>query len=187
MSAPGRVTGIILAGGRGRRVGNRDKGLIAWRGRPLIAHVSARLQPQVGSLLISCNRNAISYRSFCEHTVEDKRGDYQGPLAGLEAARELIDTPYTAICPCDTPRLPTDLVTRLLDGVNRADADIGFADDGERMHYLCALLRTECLGTLPGFLDGGRRAVKEWYADHTCTRVDFSDCAGSFANFNNLL
>lgn len=184
------TTGLILAGGAGRRVDGRDKGLIEWRGRPLAAHVAASLSPQVDQLLISCNRNFERYADIAAITIADSRRDFQGPLAGIEAATPHIKGNYLAISACDTPELPGDLVQRLLQALlNASDGqcDIAFAHDGEQAQYLCAVLRTSCLDTLPAYLDSGQRAVRHWYHSHRHLSVDFSDEAARFRNLNYKL
>jgi molybdopterin-guanine dinucleotide biosynthesis protein A len=189
MDATHNITGLILAGGAGSRMGHRDKGLILWQGKPLIALVSDCLKSQVGELLISCNRNFSRYAEFAARTVADNRRDYQGPLAGLEAAYPYISTDLVAVVSCDTPHLPTDLVARLvaplLTGVAGAP-DICYAHDGVRAQYLCAVLRRDCLSSLPHFLDDGHRAVRDWYGSQNATAVDFSDRAACFRNYNKL-
>ena len=189
MSTIPRTTGLILAGGAGLRVRGRDKGLIPWCGMPLAAQVAARLRPQVDVLLVSCNRNLEEYAAFADATVCDTRRDFQGPLAGLEAAIPLITSEFVVISPCDTPLLPGDLARRLLDALDGADggeADISYAHDGTRGHYLCAALRSHILPSLHTFLDGGQRAVRHWYEQHRCAVVDFSDSANCFSNHNYL-
>lgn len=183
------TTGLILAGGAGRRVDGRDKGLIVWHDRPMVAHVADRLRPQVDRLLISCNRNFAQYAAIASETIADTRRDYQGPLAGIEAAIEHIHTDYFVISACDTPTIPGDLVQRLLQPMLATDGkriDICFAHDGERGQYLCAALRSACLATLPEYLDNGQRAVRHWYESQRCVAVDFSDEADSFSNFNHM-
>lgn len=183
------VTAIILAGGAGRRVGNRDKGLILWRDKPLIAHVSDRLQPQAQTILISCNRNTDEYRRYGAQVIPDRRGGYAGPLAGLEAAGPHIKSPYALVVACDIPLLPLDLGERLLYPLiteSKEGSDICYAHDGERGHYLCAAMRSECLKSLSGFLDEGNRKVRDWLAMHRTTVVDFGDQQEAFRNFNSL-
>jgi len=183
------ITGLVLAGGAGRRVDGRDKGLIDWQGRPLVTHVVERLRPQVGRILISCNRNRAAYRALADGTVGDRRGDFQGPLAGLEAAREVIATPLLLVCACDMPLLPEDLATRLTAALlapQDAPLDICYAHDGEREQYLCAALRSACLASLEAYLATGQRAVRGWYSTLRVQAVDFSDKAGCFANCNRL-
>jgi len=189
MSSSRDTTGLILAGGAGMRVGGADKGLLPWRDEPLAAHVARRLRPQVTHLLISCNRNRDFYTTLADATVTDSRRNFQGPLAGLEAAIPQVTGAYLIIVPCDNPLLPLDLVERLLDpllSAARPAADISYAHDGERDQYLCAALRASVLPSLPPFLDEGHRAVRLWYARHRCTVVDFSSEADCFANFNHL-
>ena len=183
------VTGLILAGGAGRRVGERDKGLISWHGKPLIAHVSNCLKPQVSELLISCNRNVSHYEEFCAQTVTDNRGNFQGPLAGLEAASPFILTDFIVVVGCDTPHLPKDLVSRLIAPLAANDThspEISYVHDGVRAQYLCAAIRSGCLKFVTHYLDGGYRAVGDWYKTRDTVTVDFSDCTSNFRNYNRL-
>jgi molybdenum cofactor guanylyltransferase len=183
------ITALILAGGAGRRVGHQDKGLITWQGKPFIAHVCEVLKPQVDDILISCNRNFAHYANFCSRTVSDNRRDFQGPLAGLEAATPFIKTELLVVVSCDMPQLPPDLVTRLTSPLSSTAADapaISYAHDGIRAQYLCAALRRDCLYSLTDFLDDGRRAVKDWFSDRNAIAVDFSEQQSCFRNFNRL-
>jgi molybdopterin-guanine dinucleotide biosynthesis protein A len=189
MISTDNITGLILAGGAGRRVGHRDKGLLTWQGKPLVAHVHDCLQPQVGRLLISCNRNFASYHAFAALTVADGRDSFQGPLAGIEAAIPHVDTEFLVVVSCDMPQLPADLVQRLIAPLHTGKADgpqISYAHDGVRAQYLCAAMKRESLATLPGFLDAGHRAVKDWYSSRRTTIVDFANQATCFVNFNEL-
>lgn len=186
MATTGAATGLILAGGAGRRVGGRDKGLLTWRGQSLAAHVAQRLRPQVGRLLISCNRNEPFYATLGDATVFDNRTDFQGPLAGLEAAAPQIGSEFLVIVPCDMPLLPPDLAQRLLGALEPGSSDISYAHDGARDQYLCAAIRVAVLPSLRGFLDEGQRAVRHWYARHRYCSVDCSDQAGCFGNYNRL-
>ena len=184
-----RITGLVLAGGAGRRVGGRDKGLILWQGEPLVAHVCKLLKPQVGHILISCNRNHSQYQTFSEHIISDGRRDFQGPLAGLEAAWPYIPSEVLVVASCDTPLLPQDLVSRLASPLatgTRGTPDICYAHDGARAQYLCAAIRRDCLSTLSRFLDEGHRAVHKWYEQLHAVPVDFSDQNSKFRNFNML-
>lgn len=189
MTSAANITGLILAGGAGRRVGCRDKGLLPWQGKSLVTHVAQRLQPQVGRLLISCNRNFTQYQQIAETTVADTRRDFQGPLAGLEAAAPHIHTRLLVVVACDIPLLPDDLVQRLvaaLDDTGKNNPALSYAHDGERGQYLCAAMLTECLPTLTAFLDEGHRAVRRWYQRQNSIAVDFSDRAACFINYNYL-
>lgn len=189
MVSKANVTGLILAGGEGRRAGHRDKGLIQWRDKPLISHVIDRLAPQVGELLISCNRNFLEYERFGPRTVADLRRDFQGPLAGIESAAAHVKTDLLVVVCCDTPELPVDLVHRLIapllsQGVKAPG--VSFAHDGARAQYLCAAMTHQSLATLPGFLDEGHRAVRDWYSRQNALEVDFSDRMDCFSNYNWL-
>ncbi len=189
MTEVNEVTGLILAGGAGRRVGGQDKGLVLWQGKPLISHVAARLQAQTSTLIISCNRNIEQYKSLGFPIVEDQRSGFEGPLAGIEAAKSRITTSYVAVVACDTPLLPDDLVQRLLAPLCADTEDapvVSFAHDGQRNQYLCAVIKTECLTDLSDFLQQGHRAVKHWYRQNPHVSVDFSDEYDSFQNHNYL-
>ena len=135
------ISGLVLAGGAGRRVQGSDKGLLPWHGEPLVVHVVNRLTPQVDQLLVSCNRNRDRYGEIATLTQSDLRADYQGPLAGLEAAAADILHPLLLVVPCDSPALPLDLAERLAAPL-QADAqiDITWARCPQRNHYLHALL-----------------------------------------------
>lgn len=189
MVSVNNITGLILAGGAGRRVGHRDKGLILWHGKPLVAHVSACLKHQVGEILISCNRNVADYEKYAAQTLVDHRAGYQGPLAGLEAVSPCIRTDLLVVVSCDMPHLPSGFVARLLAplATGRDDGpEISFVHDGIRAQYLCAAMRTQCLASLTGFLDEGHRAVRDWYEGRRTVAVDFSDQMDCFRNYNTL-
>ena len=183
------ITGLVLAGGAGTRVGGQDKGLLQWNGKPLVFHAAKRLQAQTGQVLISCNRNLNEYKQLGFPTIEDHRANFQGPLAGIEAARGSIKTDYVAIVACDTPLLPSDLVARLLHPLLE-DRDqppfISFAHDGEREQYLFSVMDVRCLESLSNFLEQGQRAVKHWYRQNPHVTVDFSDQRDAFRNYNYL-
>lgn len=179
------ITGLVLAGGAGRRAGNRDKGTIPWQGEPLIAHVCERLQPQVRNIVISCNRNRDFYQRYAPTTRADLRSDYQGPLAGLEAAQPHIDTEFLLVVPCDMPQLPAELARVLIRPLLESEkVSISFARAQGDNHYLCALLRTSCLSSLTAYLDKGGRAVRHWYAECGALAVDVDACPEAFLNLN---
>lgn len=183
------ITGLVLAGGAGRRAGNRDKGLIEWRGIPLIEHVLQRLEPQVGQVTISCNRNIPQYKRYGFPTVRDTRAKFQGPLAGLEAAAQVLETEFLVVVACDIPLLPLDLVPRLLHPLvvpSGESALLSYAHDGTRGQYLCAAMRRGCLLSLAAFLEQGHRTVHHWYESKDAVSVDFSAQKESFTNFNKL-
>jgi molybdenum cofactor guanylyltransferase len=179
------ISGLILAGGAGNRVQGRDKGLLQWQGSPLVAHVARRMRPQVDQLLISCNRNSGQYASYADDLISDLRPNYQGPLAGIEAAADKVQGKYLVVVACDTPMLPRDLVQRLLLPLHEGEAKISYARDGSREQYLFAAIETSCLSTLGSYLESGKRAVRHWYGTMPAVAVDFSDQRESFANYNH--
>ena len=176
------LTGLILAGGQGRRMGGVDKGLVAFRGRPLVAHVRDRLVGRVAELLINANRSEGDYAPLADRVIDDAEGGFQGPLMGIYSGLCAARTPWLVVAPCDTPSLPRALVPRLLAG--RGDADIAVAWDGERLHPVVALIRTALADDLAAALAEGERKIDRWYARHPWCRVDFSDCPEAFANLN---
>lgn len=180
-----KTTAIVLAGGRGRRFGGADKGLLAWRGRPLVAAVLERIAPQVDEIVISCNRNLERYRGFGYSCVTDKSAGYPGPLAGIAAGARAASQPYVLLVTCDCPLLPPDLALRLAKALATERADIAYAHDGERSHYLLAMLRRDAAGDADRALADGIHAVRDFYRRHHTVAVDFSDQAHALANINN--
>ena len=178
------ITGVILAGGKGRRMQGKDKGLIELNGKLLIQHVISAIAPQVGQLVINANRNLQQYANLGYPVVSDSMDDYQGPLAGFLAAMNSIDTPDLVSVPCDGPMLPHDLVQRLVAERERAAADIAVAHDGRRLQPVYALVPTRLRQDLKAFLDSGERKIDLWYAQHNLVQVDFSDSPEAFININ---
>jgi molybdopterin-guanine dinucleotide biosynthesis protein A len=156
-------------------------------GKPLVAHVAEKLGPQVNELYISCNRNEEEYARFAASLIADTRDNFQGPLAGIETSARIIDAGYLIVVACDTPKLPRDLVERLLRPLlsKRKDSPvISYANDGQYNQYLFAALHHSTLDSLSGFLEDGGRAVRHWYKLHRSVAVDFSDQADAFVNYN---
>ncbi|MEH6642905.1 molybdenum cofactor guanylyltransferase MobA [Vreelandella glaciei] len=176
------LTGMILAGGEGRRMGGRDKGLEPFAGLPLVGHVVKRLEGQVAELLINANRNADAYRFFADRVIADEEEGFKGPLMGIYSGLRAAKTPWLLVTPCDSPALPDDLVARMVAGIG--DQDIAVAFDGERLHPVVALLRTSLADDLAATLAEGERKIDRWYARHAWCKVDMSDCPDAFANLN---
>ncbi|MEZ5613868.1 MAG: molybdenum cofactor guanylyltransferase MobA [Rhodocyclaceae bacterium] len=179
------ITGLILAGGLGRRMGGRDKGLQPFRGRPMVAWSIERLAPQVDALLINANQNLEAYAAFGHPVVPDRVQGFAGPLAGLHAGLTACETPLLVTAPCDSPFLPEDLVARLRGGLEAAGADLAVARTGTQPHPVFSLVRREVLDGLTGFLGAGGRKVDAWYAALKVVEVAFPD-EGAFANINTL-
>lgn len=188
------ISGLVLAGGRGSRMGNADKGLQPFRSSTMVEHVLARLRPQVGPLAISANRNLDAYRAFDVMVLPDECADgvepFPGPLAGLETGLRHCATPYLLAVPCDSPFLPQDLAARLSAALQAADADVAYAATqepgmGVQAHPVFCLVRVDRLPALSSYLlDGGRR-VDGWYRDLKAVEVLFDD-ADAFRNINTL-
>jgi len=182
MSDLERIAAVILAGGEGRRMGGVDKGLVAYRGRPLIEWALANLVPQVGECVISANRNLETYAGYGHRVLPDTLPDFPGPLAGVLAALDAVDADWLLVVPCDTPHLPADLVSRLREAARQAQVPLAIAADDARMHHSCFIVRTDQRDSLAAFLARGERAVRHWQAGLASTTVRFD--AASLANLN---
>ncbi|PVX83765.1 molybdenum cofactor guanylyltransferase MobA [Paraburkholderia unamae] len=191
------ITGLVLAGGRGQRMGGVDKGLQILHGKPLAAHVLARLAPQAGALAISANRNQDAYAAlgapWRASVLADTLPDFPGPLAGLLAGLRAAHTEWLLTAPCDSPWLPADLAARLGHAAlahGAAGADIVTATTTNAagvvsLHPVFALVRTSLADDLAAFLAAGERKVRAWYARHKAAEVAFAD-ERAFYNINSL-
>lgn len=178
------VTGLVLAGGLGRRMGGIDKGLLELAGKPMVAHVIARFAPQVDALLINANQNLDRYAALGYPVVPDRIEGHAGPLAGLHAGLCVSTTPLLATAPCDSPFLPADLVERLRAALDAARASIAVAKTGDQPQPVFSLVRRDLQGDLANFLAGGGRKIDAWYAHLAVVEVPFDDQARAFANIN---
>lgn len=179
------LTGLILAGGQGLRMGARDKGLLAWRGQPLVAHACAGLRPQVDGLLISANRNLADYAAYGTVVPDDPAlGNYQGPLAGVASALPVAPAGWVLTWACDMPRVPADLASRLLRAAHAAHAPLAVAATQGRWQPVCMLADTTLLPGLLDYLSRGERRVQGWLRAAGAVAVDFDDQAEAFDNLN---
>ena len=190
--APGEpsVTGLVLAGGRGSRMGGVDKGLQPLGGQPLVQHALQRLAPQVQSLMVNANRNLDLYAAMGVPVWPDAWPDHPGPLAGMAAGLARCETPWLATVPCDTPGFPEDLVQRLLRAAQEQEAELAMAATtgagGQlRLQPVFCLLGVKLLGSLQAFLQGGQRKVDRWTGQHRCATVVF-ERDEDFFNVNSL-
>jgi molybdopterin-guanine dinucleotide biosynthesis protein A len=178
------ITGLVLAGGRGSRMGGVDKGLQNHRGIPLALHALLRLQAQVGALLVNANRNIGAYEALGAPVWPDPIDGFAGPLAGFLAGLEHCETPWLVTVPCDTPDFPADLVARLAAAADGAEADIAYAttfEDGcEQAHPVFCLLRSALSESLVAFLHQGGRKIDAWFAQHRAVAVRFADPSAFF-------
>jgi molybdopterin-guanine dinucleotide biosynthesis protein A len=178
------ISGVILAGGLGRRMGNIDKGLQELRGRPMVAWVIERLAPQVDELIINANQNGERYAAYGHPVVPDQIPDFAGPLAGLHAALTTAAHPLVVTAPCDSPFLPADLVARLLAALTAQGADLAVAKTFDQAHPVFCLCKRDVLPHLSAFLEAGGRKIDRWYATLNVVEVPFDDEAAAFENIN---
>ena len=198
---PDDITGLILAGGRGSRMGGVDKGLQNHLGLPLAMHALLRLGPQVGHLMLNANRNLGAYESMGVPVWPDAMAgglagasaggsdDYAGPLAGFLAGLEHCETPYLVTVPCDTPNFPTDLVARLAAALVAEHAQIAIAATRENGQIqpqpVFCLMAASLMESLVVFTHGGQRKIDRWTGSHRCATVVFDE-ADAFFNANTL-
>lgn len=178
------VTGLILAGGQGRRMGGVDKGLQLLRGKPMAQWVLERLSPQVDEVLVNANQNVESYAGLGCPIVTDSVAGFAGPLAGLQSGLAHARHELVVTVPCDSPFLPHDLVARLRSALERAGADLAVAKTGAQPHPVFCLCRRGLLAHLTAFLGAGGRKIDAWYATLHLAEAAFDDEAAGFANIN---
>jgi molybdopterin-guanine dinucleotide biosynthesis protein A len=192
------ITGLVLAGGRGSRMGGVDKGLQNFRGLPLALHTLMRLQMQTGASMVNANRNLAAYEAFGAPVWPDVLSDYAGPLAGFLTGLERCETPWLLTVPCDTPLFPLDLAERLMTAAEQENADMAMAaapeenDEGHttvRPQPVFCLLRVDLLESLVAFTQAGGRKIDAWTGQHHCAIVPFDqpgDDPKAFFNANTL-
>ncbi len=181
--ASNSITCIILAGGKARRLGGNDKGLVTLAGKPMIEYVIDAVLPQVGEIVINANRSIEIYNGYGLRVIQDTL-DYAGPLAGMAAGIEAATTELVLTVPCDGPWLPEDLVSRLKQKLEESSALVCVAHDGERMQPVFALFRREILPELYSYLNAGDRKLQLWLSQQDVAIADFSDTPEAFININ---
>ena len=178
------ITGVILAGGQGRRMGTVDKGLRELRGKAMAAWVIERFAPQVDEVLINANQNLDVYAQFGYRVIPDEIGGFAGPLAGLQRGLNEASHPLVATSPCDTPFLPADLVARLHAALEAGAAQLAVARTGDQPHPVFCVCRRDVLPHLTEFLQQGGRKIDAWYATLKVVEVPFDDQPDAFSNIN---
>lgn len=178
------ITGIVLAGGKGSRMGGIDKGLVSFLGKPMVLHVIDRLRPQVDEILINANREIEHYAAFGHRVITDDIADFAGPLAGLHKGMREAQHDYVLTVPCDSPLLPKELASRLLHQLLAAKADLAVAKTGTQAHPVFCLCRKSLADNLAAFLQQGGRKIDRWYSALSVTEVAFDDVAEAFSNIN---
>jgi molybdenum cofactor guanylyltransferase len=180
------VSGVILSGGRGTRMGGVDKGLLPFRGRTMVEWVLDRIEPQVDEVLISANQNLDRYLALGHPVLTDRVAGFAGPLAGLHAALHMARCDLVITVPCDSPFLPADLVLRMAQALENSEAEVAVARTADQAHPVFCLCRTGLLANLTAFLEAGGRKVDAWYAALKVCEVAFDDRAAGFLNINTL-
>ena len=178
------ISAVILAGGKARRMGGEDKGLIELNDRPMLDYIISALRPQAGDIIINANRNRERYRAFGYPVIEDMLGDYFGPLAGMATGMQAAARPFMLAVPCDSPFIPAHLAATLYHAMRNENTGLSVAHDGERMQPVFALLNCKLLPDLLAYLDEGGRKIDTWYARHRPALADFSQSAEMFLNLN---
>ena len=178
------ITPVILAGGRGRRMGEKDKGLVLLNDRPLIEYVIDAIAEQNTNILISANQNLERYSEYGYPVISDRVGGFQGPLAGMAAAMKVATTPYILTLPCDAPFVYSGYQDAMWAGLQGQQTDLAVAYDGRRLQPVHALLPVSLRSELEDFLSGSVRRVDTWYSAHAMGLVDFSDRPQMFHNLN---
>lgn len=184
-SADNEITAVVLAGGRARRMGGEDKGLIEVGGRAMVQWVTDAMARQCATVVVNANRNHERYRELTGcRVLSDINDDYAGPLAGMISALTHCETPLLACAPCDSPQIADDLVPRLKQALTGAGADLAVAHDGERMQPVFVLLKRHLLDSMRSFVVSGGRKIDTWYAQHNSAVARFEDRPQMFENIN---
>jgi len=179
-----QITVVILAGGRGRRMDEHDKGLVELEDKPMVQHVIDTVLPQNQNILINANQNLDRYRDFGYPVVADQISGFQGPLAGVATAMEAVTTPYIMTLPCDAPYVDAQYQQRMWTALQTLQTDLVVAHDGRRLQSVHALLPVSLYTDLIRFLEGQNRRVDAWYSQYALGLTDCSDISKMFSNLN---
>ncbi|MGZ4955330.1 MAG: molybdenum cofactor guanylyltransferase MobA [Methylobacter sp.] len=186
MNSQTKVAGVILAGGRARRMNNQDKGLVNFNGRPMVSYAIAALAPVVDCVFINANRNIDQYRQFGWPVISDQTDSFDGPLAGILTAMIHADADVLVVIPCDSPLIKTEHLQKLLLTRAEHNADVAVAFDGTRLHPVFLAIKTALQTSLQEYLADGQRKVEVWLAKQNLVRVDFSNETEIFSNINTM-
>jgi molybdopterin-guanine dinucleotide biosynthesis protein A len=186
MNSQTKVAGVILAGGRARRMNNQDKGLVNFKGRPMVSYAIAALAPVVDCLLINANRNIDQYRQFGWPVISDRTDSFDGPLAGILTAMDHADADVLVVIPCDSPLIKTEHLQKLLLTRAENNADVAVAFDGVRLHPVFLAIKTSLQTSLQDYLANGHRKVAVWLDRQNLIQVDFSNEPKIFCNVNTM-
>ncbi|WP_031436920.1 molybdenum cofactor guanylyltransferase MobA [Methylobacter tundripaludum] len=187
MNSQTKVAGVILAGGRARRMNNQDKGLVNFNGRPMVSYAIAALAPVVDCVFINANRNIDQYRQFGWPVISDQTDSFDGPLAGILTAMIHADADVLVVIPCDSPLIKTEHLQKLLLARAEHNADVAVAFDGTRLHPVFLAIKTALQTSLQEYLADGQRKVEVWLAQQNWVQVDFSNETEIFSNINTMM
>ncbi|MCX2962097.1 molybdenum cofactor guanylyltransferase MobA [Rodentibacter caecimuris] len=180
------ISAVILAGGKARRMGGRDKGLQVLHGKPLIQYMIERLRPQITDISINANRNQAAYAKFGFPVFADELADFQGPLSGMLSGLEKTKTDFVLFTPCDSPFFPNNLLEKLKSAVENDRTLIAYACDEEREHPTFCLMSVELKRALRAYLAFGERRLLQFMRENKGIAVKFTTDEGQFMNVNSL-
>ena len=179
------ISAIILAGGQGRRLGGKNKGLLNIKGETFVARLLSNLSTQTKTQIISANNDIVQYQQLNRTVIQDENDNYQGPLSGIISCQEEIRTDLILTLPCDSPLVPLNLTKKLLSSYNQnAQTRLCVVHDGERRQNLFMLFHRDLLQNMQQYFQSGERKVQNWIDQQDFIEVDFSDQAISFTNIN---
>jgi molybdenum cofactor guanylyltransferase len=181
-----KVTGVILAGGLARRMDNCDKGLVSFRGQPMVSYAIAAMTQVADQAVISANRNIAEYAQFGLPIVSDQTDSFDGPLAGMLAAMVWAETGVLLVMPCDSPLVDAKHLRKLLSAHAENDADVAVAFDGERLHPVFLAIKAALMPSLQDYLHSGQRKIDLWLMQHQWIKADFSAEPSIFMNINTM-
>ena len=186
MNNPTKITGVILAGGLARRMNNQDKGLITYKGRPMVSYAIAALTAIADQTIINANRNKEQYKAFGLPVVADQTDSFDGPLAGVLTAMIYTDADVLIVMPCDSPLIKAEHLQKLLTTRAAKNADVAVAFDGERLHPVFLAIKTSLKSGLQNYLACGQRKMDRWLEQQKMVKADFSNEPEIFTNINTL-
>ncbi|MCW8963421.1 MAG: molybdenum cofactor guanylyltransferase [Gammaproteobacteria bacterium] len=185
MSCPGDLlTVVVLAGGRGSRLGDQDKGLLQWQGRPFIEHILKNIETATHNILLNANRNAEQYRQYGYPVISDEIQDYAGPLAGMHAALRAANTPFILTLPCDAPYTTSAIIEQFCEVHAKQQQSLYVAGSDDGLQPVYAMISTDLADNLEQYLAEGKRKTQAWMMENSAHVVHFDQRVTSFMNVN---
>ncbi|TDF84362.1 molybdenum cofactor guanylyltransferase MobA [Pseudomonas sp. H9] len=174
---------LLLAGGRGQRMGGQDKGLLQWNGKPLIAHVQAVVRPLTDDLIISCNRNQGQYQPYADQLVSDAEADFPGPLAGVLAGLKVARHPWLLVLACDAPMIDRALLLDLLSQINDQQHPV-MVRQGGYWQPMFSLIPCALRDDLELAWQQGDRSLQRALLKHPVQALEYPEDDQRLSNFN---